>query len=304
MNPSNYRIVQDPTYGYRHLDPIPGQEELQVFYESRYYHLIRKGVRTSELQRLMEGGAAAERERRWLRAGLHTDIVELLQKTAKGKRLLEIGCGTGDFLAFARENGFQVVGIEPSAEAVERAVANGLTVHATTLENFCGQSSPGETGKFDAVVMLNVLEHVPDPVTTLQQCRRLLNPEGVVVIRVPNDFSEIQEAAKAQIQSREWWVAVPDHINYFNLQSLCALLKGVGFDVVHAQGDFPMEMFLLMGDDYVGNPEVGGRCHERRVRFDLALPPALRRKIYSALASVGVGRDTLVFGKRCARAGD
>ena len=50
-----------------------------------------------------------------------------------------------------------------------------------------------------------------------------------------------------------------------------------------------MEMFLLMGENYIGNPEVGGRCHARRVQFDLGLQPELRRKIYSALGSAGVG---------------
>jgi hypothetical protein len=72
----------------------------------------------------------------------------------------------------------------------------------------------------------------------------------------------------------------------------------LGFETVYSQSDFPMEMFLLMGENYVGNPEVGSRCHARRVRFDLGLQPELRRKMYSALASAGVGRTCLVFGKR------
>jgi hypothetical protein len=59
-----------------------------------------------------------------------------------------------------------------------------------------------------------------------------------------------------------------------------------------------MELFLLMGDVYVGNPEVGGQCHQRRVRFESALPADFRRRIYETLARVGVGRDILVFAKK------
>jgi 2-polyprenyl-3-methyl-5-hydroxy-6-metoxy-1,4-benzoquinol methylase len=297
MDYNGYNLVQDSTYGYRRLDPIPSSEELAVFYESQYYNELRKGGRAPELRRLMEGGPEGERERQWLRDGLYTDILELMQSNTPGKRMLEVGCGPGEFLAFARERDYQVVGIEPSIEAAAHAQTNGLMVHATTLEEFSRQAPSGENDKFDVVVMLNVLEHVPDPVATVQRCRSQLNPRGVLCIRVPNDFTEIQQAAKTQLGKPEWWIAIPDHINYFNFESLCRLLNGTGFEIAHAQGDFPMEMFLLMGDDYVGVPDVGSRCHERRVRFDLGLMPCLRRRIYCALAGVGVGRDCLVFGK-------
>lgn len=298
MKRNQYRVMVDATYGYRRLDPIPSPAELSRFYESRYYHLLRKGVRAPELRRLMEGGAVADRERQWLRESLYTDIVGVLKQITPGRRLLEVGCGLGEFLSFANEAGFQAVGIEPAAQAVKRAVANHLTVHAATLDEFSRRFAARKNRRFDVIVMLNVLEHVPDAPATLEQCKRLLNPEGVVCIRVPNDFSEIQQAARAQIKKTDWWVAVPDHINYFGFESLARLLDGTGFKVAHAQGDFPMEMFLLMGDDYIGNPKVGGCCHERRRRFDLGLSPDLRRKIYGALAQAGVGRDCLVFGKR------
>lgn len=116
-------------------------------------------------------------------------------------------------------------------------------------------------------------------------------------MKVPNDFSEIQLAAHKQLGKEAWWTAIPDHINYFDFQSLHSLLERMGVEVIYSQGDFPMELFLLMGDDYVGNPEVGSRCHQRRVRFEMAIPDELRRRIYRALAEVGVGRDCLVFGR-------
>jgi 2-polyprenyl-3-methyl-5-hydroxy-6-metoxy-1,4-benzoquinol methylase len=294
---AGFRVIEDPTYGFRRLDPIPPAAELNEFYESRYYDLLRKGNRAPELRRLMEGGEAAAKELQWLSAGLHTDIIDVLSRITSGRRLLEVGCGTADFLSLAQERGFTVVGTEPALEVAYRASARGLTVHALTLDKFVTQS---QAAHFDVVVMLNVLEHVPDAVQTLQQCRGLLTPGGILCIRVPNDFSEIQAVAHAKTGAAPWWIAVPDHINYFDFKSLQHTLDRLGLETVYAQGDFPMEVFLLMGENYVGNPEVGGRCHARRVQFDLSLPPELRRKIYAALGSAGVGRDCLVFAKKLA----
>jgi 2-polyprenyl-3-methyl-5-hydroxy-6-metoxy-1,4-benzoquinol methylase len=290
-----FRITEDATYGFRRLDPIPPEAEVSEFYESRYYDLLRKGNRAPELRRLMEGGEAAAKELHWLREGLYTDIVNVLDEVAPGRRLLEVGCGTGDFLGFSREHGFNSVGTEPALEAVQRAMSKGLTVHNMTLDDFVAQP---EAAEFDVVVMINVLEHVPDAVRTLRQCRQVLAPGGILCVRVPNDFSEIQAAAREKIGATPWWIAVPDHINYFNFASLKQTLDRLRFDTVYTQGDFPMEMFLLMGENYIGNPHVGGHCHARRVQFDLGLPPELRRKLYSALGTAGIGRDCLVFGKK------
>jgi 2-polyprenyl-3-methyl-5-hydroxy-6-metoxy-1,4-benzoquinol methylase len=293
---TGFRVVEDTTYGFRRLDPLPPEAEIADFYESRYYDLVRKGNRAPELQRLMEGGDPASRELQWLRDGLYTDIVNTLERVAHGRELLEVGCGTGDFLTFAHEHGFRVVGTEPSTEAAQR-VSRLLDVHNMTLDKFVARY-PAE--RFDVIVMINVLEHVPDAVRMLQECKQVLNSGGILCIRVPNDFSEIQAAAQEKLSVDPWWIAVPDHINYFNFTSLRQLLDRLGFETVYAQGDFPMEMFLLMGENYIGNPQVGSGCHARRVQFDLGIQPELRRKIYSAFASVGVGRDCLVFGKKIA----
>jgi 2-polyprenyl-3-methyl-5-hydroxy-6-metoxy-1,4-benzoquinol methylase len=292
---AGFRVIEDSTYGFRRLEPIPPEAEVSEFYESHYYDLLRKGNRAPEISRIMDGGDAAAKELEWLRGGLYTDILSVLDEAAPGRKLLEVGCGTGDFVAFSQEHGFSSVGTEPSIEAAQRAASQGLTVHNMTLDKFVVHS---EAAKFDVVVMINVLEHVPDPVRTLQECKQVLVPGGILCVRVPNDFTEMQAAAKQKTGADAWWIAVPDHINYFNFASLNQTFDRIGFDTVYTQGDFPMEMFLLMGENYIGNPGVGGQCHARRLQFDLGLQPELRRKIYSALAKVGVGRACLAFGKR------
>lgn len=174
----------------------------------------------------------------------------------------------------------------------------GLAVHEATLEEFVASFLQLGASPFDAVTLLNVLEHVPDPVRVVQEARALLRPGGIICIRVPNDFTELQEAAQRQLGCPPWWIASPDHINYFDVRLLEALLNHSGFEVFYTQTDFPMEMFLLMGDMYVGNPELGNKCHQKRVQFDLSLPEDLRRRIYHAFAEVGIGRDTLTFARK------
>lgn len=294
MNVEKYKVIQDPIWGYRRLDPIPSDESLVQFYESQYYDLIRKGGRGPDIRRLMAGGEKAEREREWLANTLYADIAYFVGEYAPGKRVLDVGCGMGELVSYLGRVGFQACGIEPSAKAAEMAKSYGLQVFQTTLEEFVGH----RPFPFDAITFLNVLEHVPDPVRVIQLAKNLLDPEGVICTWVPNDFNDLQIAAQRAKGKSPYWIAIPDHINYFDFSSLEFLLKKLGFEVVYAQGNFPMEVFLLMGDEYIGNPTIGEQCHWKRVRFEMSISKELRRRIYKALAEVGVGRHIFMVAKK------
>jgi 2-polyprenyl-3-methyl-5-hydroxy-6-metoxy-1,4-benzoquinol methylase len=294
----DYHIVLDSEYGYRRLDPLPEDSELAEFYESQYYDLIRKGGRAPELRRLTSGGKEAAQERAWLQATLYADIEHILKRHAPGKRILDAGCGTGELVSFLTNAGFDTMGIEPSSEAVSIAQSSGLRVQKASLEEFSKYVLENSVQPFDVVSLLNVLEHVPYPVRTIELSRGIISSNGIICIRVPNDFTEIQETAREKIGCPPWWLAIPDHINYFDTHSIESLLNNMGFEVLYKQTDFPMEFFLLMGDEYVGNPEVGNRCHQKRVSFEMSIQGDLRRRLYQAMAEIGIGRDTLVFAKK------
>ncbi len=297
MIEKKYKVIKDPKYGYNRLEPLPSDDEISNFYESNYYELIRKGGRAPELRRLMAGGHEAAGERAWLQKTLYSDICAVLEEYAPGKRVLDVGCGTGELITFLREKGFEPSGTELSNEAVKIAKSTDLKIYNCTLSDLCKNFSQDEDCTFDVVTLLNVLEHVTNPTQIVADAKRCLAPGGVLCIRVPNDFSEIQVLSQKMLEKEPWWIAIPDHLNYFDIKSLNIFLEEFGFDIVHTQGDFPMEFFLLMGDDYTGNPEVGSQCHRKRVHFEMALSGELRRKIYASLASVGIGRDCLTFGK-------
>ncbi|MBU4175870.1 MAG: class I SAM-dependent methyltransferase [Actinobacteria bacterium] len=292
-----YRIIQDPVYGYKRIDPIPSEADIAVFYQARYYDQIKKGGRAPELRRLMAGGDEAERERTWLRSTLYSDICFVLNQSSVSRRVLDVGCGTGELVSYMKENGFDAVGIEPSSDAVAVAVQKGLDVYNTTLGRFPEHYRSDNLETFDAVIFLNVLEHVTNPAELIELTKGILSRGGKLCVRVPNDFSEIQMAVKKSLNKDAWWIAIPDHVNYFDFHSLHSLLQCLGFEVIYSQGDFPMELFLLMGDDYVDDSEAGSVCHQKRVRFEMSISGEMRRHIYMSLAEVGLGRSCLVFGR-------
>jgi 2-polyprenyl-3-methyl-5-hydroxy-6-metoxy-1,4-benzoquinol methylase/RimJ/RimL family protein N-acetyltransferase len=287
------RIVVDPVYGHRRLEPAPGSAELERYYQSRYYHRIRKDGRAAGLERLLGDGPEAERERDWLRGTLYGDIAETLGASAPGARVLDVGCGTGDLVAALAAAGLDAQGIEPSEEAAGAGRRRGLRIHAQDLNEF---ATRGE--RFDALTLINVLEHVPDPAQLLGQIAALLHPQGVLCVQVPNDFSRLQTIAQRFLAKPPWWIAVPDHVSYFDFASLAAFLSGHGFEPFDVQADFPMELFLLLGEDYVDDPELGRACHARRVELETAIPRQERRALYRQLARAGVGRNCLVFARR------
>jgi SAM-dependent methyltransferase len=147
---------------------------------------------------------------------------------------------------------------------------------------------------------MNVLEHVPAPVTLLEITLEMLAPGGRLIVRVPNDFSPLQEASCAALGRDPWWIAIPDHINYFNHTSIAALLVALGLEIVEQSADYPMELFLLGGEDYTTDAAVGARVHERRRRTELALSAEIRRRLGRAWAEAGVGRNVFVVARSSA----
>ena len=294
MSEHEPKTVLDPRFGFRRLDPEPEPDDLGDFYTSRYYDLLRHGDRSPDLRRLMVGGETAAAEREWLESTLYADIAETLNECAPGKRLLEVGCGMGQFLCWMQSQGYDAHGVEPSAQAVELALESGIdVVHGDLAEWIRTRGNE----PFDCFVLINVLEHVPDPLDLLTLIRSLLTPGGIICVRVPNDFSTLQQAAHQGLGGKRWWVAAPDHINYFDFASLHAILRSAAFEPTDAQGDFPMEIFLLMGLDYTSDPECGNRCHQWRISFEKSLPPTLRRAVYRSLAGLGLGRNATVFAR-------
>ncbi len=141
-------------------------------------------------------------------------------------RLLDVGCGSGMFLLYMRALGWQVVGVDIDAQAVEACRQVGLTAYAGTLEE---QRFP--EASFDAITMSHVIEHISDPLRLLQECYRILKPGGYLGIVTPN-----WESLGHKWFMANWYaLEVPRHFVLFTLSSLQAALRQTGFHINKAQ---------------------------------------------------------------------
>ena len=137
---------------------------------------------------------------------------------AKGK-LLDVGAATGFFVGLAGEAGFDAEGVDISDHAAALGRAKGLSMRTGIIDDM--------SGHFDAVTMLDVIEHVPDPRAVLSKAAALLRSGGVLVINTPDVGSFV-----ARVLGRHWHAIIPpEHLYYFNRANMRYLLKEAGFEV-------------------------------------------------------------------------
>ncbi len=192
-------IVRCHACGHGQLEHLPTKDELSAAY----------GVAASEAYVEEEAGQR-ETARRTL---------ERIERCVQGRSLLDLGCWVGFLLAEARDRGWQGRGVEPSAFASAYARDRlGLDVLTANLD----VELP--LGTFDAIVLGDVIEHLPHPAEALDRIARLLAPDGVVCLILPDAGSRL-----ARVMGARWWSVIPTHVQYFTRHSLETLLRRGGF---------------------------------------------------------------------------
>ena len=153
---------------------------------------------------------------------------------ARGARLLEVGCGTGGFLEAAARAGYVPSGLEPSPHAVRYAKARGLDVTEGGLD---AATYPAES--FDAAVLIQTLEHLPQPRAALERVRSLVRPGGLVAVEVPNVANVFTTWSRRLGRVDRTNTLEPgDHYSYFTGRTLAEALRRAGWTPLETDAGF------------------------------------------------------------------
>lgn len=147
-----------------------------------------------------------------------------VERYSKKGRILDVGCGRGDFPALMASRGWDAAGIELD-ERIERREAGtkGLHLRFGRLEDVRYPEA-----RFDAVTMWHVFEHMRDPVWVMRECRRVLRPDGLLMLAVPN-----ADSFQARLAGRNWFhLDPPFHFYHYTLENVKRLMEEAGFEVL------------------------------------------------------------------------
>ena len=197
-----FQLVFDEVLEMYKTEPQPSLEKLPSYYQSEDY------ISHTDTKRNL-----FEKIYHWVRTYMLSKKMALVDIHTKsdGKKILDIGCGTGDFLAMAQKYNWTIAGVEPDAEA--REIAAEKTASEIHTNDWLSEI-PDHS--FDAITMWHVLEHVPNLVEQIATLKRIVKPNGSIFIAVPNYKSHDASHYK------EFWAAfdVPRHLWHFSQKSI------------------------------------------------------------------------------------
>jgi len=206
-----------------------------------------------------------------------------------------VGCGEGFSLAWLADHDWDAYGVDYSIVGL-----NSFHPHLTDRFRVADITHPLESvvrgERYDLVFVRNVLEHVLDPISLLENLKQLVTPSGICAVTVPNDASEWQENLLATgAVPRRFWIAIPDHISYFTANGLRNVATSTGWHCHRILAEFPIDWFLATpSGNYVTDPGKGQEAHAARMAVDTMLSRRPMNDVlafFEALARVGMGRQ-------------
>lgn len=220
-------------------NPKPSYETIKEYYKEDYSSIFFE-----------------EKTKSYRKGIFHHFLATSIKDKGEG-RLLDVGCGYGIFLNLAKDQGWEVYGIELSEDACQFARKN------FSLNVFCGDLKEASFPKdhFDVVTLWNVLEHTTNPLEQLLEIKRILKDNGLLFIRLPNFLFQEKSRCIGEAFDRLFFghtnlsrkISV-SHLYAFTPSSIANLLERVGFSTFRLKNSPPAK-----GDPYCAFPFLGDR---------------------------------------------
>ena len=276
--PGEFPVVRCRECSFVFLNPRPSEDALPNWYPDVYYPV---------------GGGAETPEAIAVARGLLSRVETI--HSGRSQSILDVGCGTGLFLKFARDAGHQVQGVELSQSAVNY----GRNVYGLSIETGSVESVSLPESSLDVITMWHVLEHLPDPVATLERIARLLKPGGVLLFGVPNI-----ESLEAKLFGRRWFsLDAPRHLGHFSPETARRAVGSAGMTIEridHSAGTAGL-VYSLMGDLTGVSLKLRGRQFRNSSYHRLAgLIGVPARAVCAVAARFGRGGAIEVFARKTA----
>ena len=280
--------------GYYQITPMPSQEELSKYYSSSYFQnphgTYQDSYSSEELLRFK------------LRSRLI--LFNALKFIPEKSMALDIGCGEGFLLKEMLDVGLDALGLDFSDFGIQKYNPSLVSKFQkgdiySALDLFQAKGH-----QYDLVILANVLEHVREPEELIGQIYSILKVSGILVVIVPNDFSEFQMKLKVDDKfTKEYWILPPDHLNYFTKASLSNLLSQNKFITELELGDFPIEWFIAnKHSNYALDPGLGKGSHNARIfteNFINSNPdPETITNFWKSLSELGLGRTITSISRK------
>lgn len=206
---NNFHVIECLDCSFKYTNPRPSRHNIDEYYQSEDY-----------ISHSNSNKGLINKVYRYVRNITISKKLSLINKYVSRGTLLDIGCGTGEFLSYCAKRGWTTLGIEPGVDARKLAAENhNLNVYDESyIKNIA-------TASYNVITMWHVLEHVHELNERIIELKRIIKEDGIIVIAVPNHTSYDAKHYK------EYWAAydLPRHLYHFSPKTINLLFQKHGF---------------------------------------------------------------------------
>ncbi|HAD82231.1 MAG: hypothetical protein A2509_04025 [Candidatus Edwardsbacteria bacterium RIFOXYD12_FULL_50_11] len=228
-----FNLVRCKKCSLTYVNPMPSSETIGLFYPQTYYSHqnparkknFKKYLQLIARQSYLNDSNAKGLLKKAIIKCIGTILnqqIDIVVPNIKNGKILDVGCGNGDMIAWMKEYGWDIYGTEISKKACDFAEKQGLKI-------YCGQLKDASFSIdfFDVVTINHVLEHVHDPLSVLTECNRILKKGGLLIVGVPN-----YNCYDSMLFGTNWsQLDVPRHLYHFTMDTLNQMLNMAGFKI-------------------------------------------------------------------------